>query len=278
MTPGHKGRTGPAHEGRPDSVGSPDQASSEGRSVEHSLRVPGSRERVWNAWTDPALIAGWFVERAVGRPETGGRVTWAWDRFGVEAEQEVIAADAPERLVLRSRQPTGDVTVLEVTLTSHGGEGDETVVRIVQSGFGGGGRGDAAREGARTGWMLALGILRRYSERWYGRSKTEALVLRPVGAGTDAVAALYGNPEEVARWLRLEENRAPAPVLVDAGHEQLRAWDEIDGTLELKAFPSADGGCTVGLRALSWSLLQQQMDVLEQTLATSVESLVQLLE
>lgn len=253
----------------------PDPSEDRGGRVEHEVHVAADPERAWEAWADPAFIAGWFVERAVGRPASGEPVTWAWDRFGIEVQQEVLEADAPERLVLRAPQPGGMLTVLEVTLR---GEGEGTVVRVVQSGFGEGPEGRAAREGTDTGWAMALGILRRWVDRWYGRPKTEALVMRPVAADPRDVAPWYRRPELLAEWLDPSDLDVTGPVLVDAGPERLRAWDELEGTLELKAVPAGGGRCTIGLRALSWSLPQDEMDRLEPRLAAALEALASRLE
>ncbi|MFW6079596.1 MAG: SRPBCC family protein, partial [Gemmatimonadota bacterium] len=162
-----------------------------GPRVEREVRTPADPERVWEAWADPDLIAGWFVERAVNRAEEGGRVTWAWDRFGVEVEQEVLVADSPRRLVLRtlghrsasdeedaagtdddatrgasdggeSVDETGakagdGAHILEVTIEADGGE---SVIRVVESGFGAGAADSSEIEGNDAGWALALAVLR----------------------------------------------------------------------------------------------------------------------
>ncbi len=244
----------------------------EGARVEHEARVGAEAERLWSAWADPARIAGWFVERAVGRAEEGGRVTWAWDRFGLEVEQEVLVADAPGRLVLRSPQPGGGASVLEITLEADGGE---TVVRVVQSGFGEGPEAEAARKGAEGGWVLALAMLGHYVERWYGRTKAEVVVMRPVSVGCEGVAPHYRDPSRLSEWLALEGRSITGPVLAEAGPERLRVWEEIDGTLELKAFPRSEGGCTVGVRAMSWKLSRGEIDRLEPGLAAALDRLVE---
>jgi uncharacterized protein YndB with AHSA1/START domain len=135
----------------------------EGPRVEHELRVAADPARVWSAWTEPSLIAGWFVERAVGRAEPGARVTWAWD---------------------------------------------------------------------------------------------------------------YRAADRLAEWLDLGDRAVPGPVLVDAGPERLLAWPEIEGTLELKAFPVSGGGSMVGLRAMSWALPQAEIDRLQPVLEAAVDRLI----
>ena len=186
--------------GVPDDTGGRPRVEHEGRTVEKATRVNADPGRVWSAWADPERIAGWFVERAVGRAEEGERVTWAWDRFGLEVEHEVVVADEPHRLVLRASGPSGAPRIQEVTLERDGGE---TIVRVVQSGFGEGRDADAAAEGADNGWVIALAMLRHYVEHWFGRSKLalghvdedavvdrKAVERRAVAAKSDRITAI----------------------------------------------------------------------------------------
>ncbi|MFW6202099.1 MAG: SRPBCC family protein, partial [Gemmatimonadota bacterium] len=176
-----------------------------GPRVEREVRIPAEPGRIWEAWADPELIAGWFVERAVDRVEEGGRVTWAWDRFGVEVEQEVLVADSPRRLVLRmpARSQASDgegagdrAHVLEVTIEA---DGDESVVRVVESGFG---AADASEiEGNDAGWALALAVLRHYVLNAYGRSRAELMALRPAPGGCGPARSLFRTAEGLGRWL-----------------------------------------------------------------------------
>lgn len=293
-----------------------------GRRVERETRIAADPEKVWNAWTDPELIAGWFVERAVNRAEEGGRVTWAWDRFGMEIEQEVVVADSPRRLVLRAAE-RGEARILEVTL--EGGVG-ETVVRVVESGFGEGPDVEGEIEGFDAGWAIALALLRRYVERWYGRSKSELIALRPVAGECARVRPYFRTPEGLAEWLTgdaeaggdasaaaADAGRGAAPasapepgaptsarggetaasavdahprelvlrnggtvtgaVLEEAHDEFVRAWEEVDGTLEFKAFAVPGDSCVVGLRAVSWSRSQDEMDRFQPVFDAAVERL-----
>lgn len=264
--------------------------------VECDARVAAEPERVWEAWADPERIAGWFVERAVNRAEEGARVTWAWDRFGLEVEQEVVVADSPRRLVMKTPGPTGGARILEVTLEA---ERSETVVRVVQSGFGDGPAADAAREGTESGWVIALALLGHYVENWFGRSKSELVALRPVARDCTDVAAYHRETARLAEWLttgtarpadadgdgaagsgarrtRLtlrDGGRSTGIVLAEAGSERVRTWEEIGGTLELKAFPVATGGCMVGVRVVSWLLSQREVDRLAAPLEAAVDRL-----
>lgn len=278
--------------GSPERVGDAPEVEHEGRTIEKEVRVDADPGRVWSAWTDPERIAGWFVERAVGRAEEGARVTWAWDRFGVELEQEVVVADEPRRLVLRARGRSGVPQIQEITLER---DGVETVVRVVQSGFGEGPEADDAFEGTDSGWVIALGLLKHYVEKWFGRSKSELMVLRPAPGACGPVGRYYREPKRLADWLGSEpaaagsdgDSSGPStrlalgdgrtitgPVLAEAGSELLRAWNEVGGTLELKAFPAPGGQCMVGVRAVSWKLSQEELDDFESYLADAVDRLV----
>lgn len=285
-TPGGTNGPSKATGGEPASGGRGRAGEHRGRTVENEIGIAADPARVWEAWADPARIADWFVERAVGRATDGGRVTWAWDRFGLEIEQEVLVADPPRRLLLRARDPDRGTSVLEVVLE---GDGGQTVVRVVQSGFGGGPDADAAAEGVDSGWAIALGLLRLYMERWYGRVRSELMVLRPVPAACAAVAPYFRDPARLAEWLTAPPDvgdAAPPPrlelrdgrtitgeVLIDAGSEQLREWRQVGGALELKAFPTGDGGCTAGVRATSWQLSQTELQAWKPYFDAAVERL-----
>lgn len=254
--------------------------------VEDSVTVPVAPTTAWEAWADPQGIAGWFVDRAVGRVEAGARVVWAWERFGLEVEHEVVHAERPTRMVLRAAAPDAAGSVLEVTFREAGGD---TVVRIVQSGFGG---EDA--EGTRSGWALALGVLRHHLEAGYGgRRRTEIIALEEVPLPCASARPYLRTAEGLARWLTTGPPALPpgsageapwtlrggfartGPLIADAGLESLHAWNELEGTLELKAFATGAGSCMVGVRAMSWSRADRPFEAVEAELRSSVRRLAE---
>lgn len=134
------------------------------RRVEAELRTSASPDAVWSAWAEPERTAQWFVDRAAGSAQPGDTLVWLWESFG-EVRYRVEAAEAPRRLVLASAQPP---EVLEVTIRREGGQ---TVLRVVNSGFLDAPEYDDVVAGVRSGWTLALAVLREYLERAFGRPK-----------------------------------------------------------------------------------------------------------
>lgn len=253
---------------------SPDQQDLHaGRRIERGIRIEASPEAVYDAWAEPELIAGWFVQRAVGRARAGARVRWIWDDFGIDEEQEVLVAERGRRLVLRTRDPEGAAQVLEVTLEE---EGTGTLLTLVHSGFAERDGPDPSFEGTASGWTLALAVLRHWCEEHYGAARSEILVLRRVPVPCAAAEPYLTTPEGLARWLGAAAGGGRE--MARAGVESLREWEELRGTVELKAFASVPGECHVGVRVASWGLQQAELERLRPELEASVERLAALLE
>lgn len=253
----------------------PSQETTDSRPrIEKTVAIDASPDRIYEAWADPALIGAWFVERAVGRAERGGRVTWIWERFGLAQEQEVLEAEPGRRLVLRSAPHDGPAQVVEVSL---GPERGGTRLRLVHSGFASG-AGDPTFDGVDSGWTLALRLLRFWAERHYGRPKEELLVLRPVRGACERVRPFYSSVEGRARWLVAEEGLPlEGETLEVAGPEVLRSWDEGRGTLELKAFARDRMECHVGVRAVSWRREPEDLEAFRPAFERPVDRLVEAL-
>ncbi|HUH12407.1 MAG TPA: SRPBCC domain-containing protein [Longimicrobiales bacterium] len=243
-----------------------------GRQIRATVRLAATPDAAYDAWAEPDLIAGWFVQRAVGRAEAGARVRWIWDDFGVEEEQEVLVAERGRRLVLRAPGPDGGAQVLEVALEA---DGAGTLLTLVHSGFGEAEDADQTFEGTSSGWNLALGVLAHWCERYYGAARSELMVLRRVPHACAAVQPYFGTPEGLARWL----GAAPRSgrELVRGRVESLREWEAVRGTVELKAFADVPDECHVGLRVASWGLEQAELERLRPELEEAVERLVALL-
>lgn len=235
-----------------------------GRIIEDEIRIEAPAEDVYAAWADPNEITGWFLGRMDGEMEPGETVTWLWDEDHPGQRQRVLVADAPHRFVTEMELPEG-VSYLEVTIEQEGGH---SVLRLVQSGFGEGPEWDDQFEGMLSGWMIALGILKLFVERYRSRPRHEVLVLRDADYDTSALLDLQRTEQGLARWL----SRSGAPgevgepvrlvlgngstltgtVLRTTACETLWSWDEIEGVVELKAFRGSEWGSKVGVRISSW--------------------------
>jgi len=179
--------------------------------------------------------------------------------------QRVLVADAPHRLVTAMDLPQG-VSYLEVTIEQQEGH---SVLRLVQSGFGEGPDWDDQFEGMLSGWLVALGILKFFAERYFERKRREVLVLADAPFERDELLDLQRTESGLSRWL----TRSGAPggavgepvrlvlengmtltgtVLRNTSSETLWSWDEIEGVMEIKAFRGPHWGSKVGIRISSW--------------------------
>lgn len=242
-----------------------------GRTIQREVTIRAGAEAVWRAWTRPEGLAGWFAEWARGRGTPGSALVLGWDQFGVEATWRVLEADAPRRLVLASEGPHGGPELLEITIRHRGGE---TVLRLVHSGFAPGPETDEVIRGVDSGWEIAFAILKVYLERYPRRSRSELFLMRTLPYDPQRLEAYYADPERLSRWLTRsggpgavgesfgmvlrDGRRMSGQVLAAPGPELALTWDEIEGVLELKAFPYGapdDSGQVpraFGIRVSTW--------------------------
>lgn len=106
--------------------------------IEKTLHLTASRDRVWRAITDPSEISAWFGESAELDLRPGGEGWFGWASHGRFAVRiEVI--QPPERLTWRwARKPEvgiddGESTLVEWTLSDRPEGG--TTLRLRESGF-----------------------------------------------------------------------------------------------------------------------------------------------
>ena len=261
-----------------------------GRVIRDEIRIDAPAEEVYHAWADPEAISAWFMSRMEGRLEVGETVEWFWDNTGTGMSQKVLVADAPHRFVTEVALPQG-VSYMEVTIEQEGGH---SVLRIVQSGFGEGPDWDDQYEGMASGWMLTLGMLKLYLERYRGRPRRELLALGDAPYEQTRLHVLQRSGPGLAEWLtrsgapgsaegdevRLELQNGKTltgTVLRTTPYEALWSWDEIEGVLELKAFRGAYWGSKVGLRVSSWRQDPSVLTDLEGWLKHVVQRLTEVL-
>jgi uncharacterized protein YndB with AHSA1/START domain len=236
-----------------------------GREIRAEVRTRATPDRVWEAWTDPEKIAGWFVDRARGKPEVGTTFTWIFEKFGYEIPYEVVAAEPGRRFALGGEIPGRGPFLLEITIAR---DGAETVVTLVNSGFLDGSGWDEEYEGVASGWRNALAVLKHYVENYFGTSKSSLLVMAPADFAYDRLLPFYATAEGLARWLTTSASiggpgepvalRLPdgdsvtGRVLSKTGWEVALSWEERDAVLELKGFRFGPAGKVVAARVLSW--------------------------
>lgn len=229
-----------------------------GRRVELAWTLPAPGEKVWAAWTDPRHLAGWFCDRAEGVMEPGMTFTWHWDAMATSAPCTVLEVDPGKRFALEAGP-----MLLEVKLV--GGAGPRTGLKLINSGL-----PDAEEEvqGTRSGWLMAVALLKKYLTDYWDLPKKQVFVWREAGFEYSHVIDLYRLPRR-EEWL----GGAP-PVLEDTGSEVALDWVERKGVLELKAFPRL-GKRHVGMRATSWD--GASMDVWPEAIEEALDRLQPLL-
>lgn len=259
-----------------------------GRRVTVELQTTATTDQVWLAWSDPARISQWFVDEASGMCVAKEKVKWRFADFDLLVSFDVLEAVPERRLVLRAAPPgEGKLPrVLEIDIEPIDGKAK---LKLVESGHPEGPEGEDAYQATVSGWTIATATLRLYLERFFGHDKRTRLVMRPTKAPYERIWEYFVNPERVGTWigdltqvgearpyrLRLESGgELTGRFLAVTGREILLGADQIDGTLELKAFPKGDGHA-IGLRALSWRLDDEQMTELAGVLMSALNRLGQ---
>lgn len=261
-----------------------------GRVIRASIRTSASPEEAWKAWADPERIAHWFVDRAKGEPRPGTTFTWFFDKFGYEIPYEVVAAEPNRRFALGGSAPGRGPFLLDITIRTEAGQ---TVVELVNSGFLEGAEWDDEYEGVVSGWKNALAVLKVYLEQYPGRAKRMVLLMRPAVFEYGRLLSFYATAEGLSRWLTSGGSigKVGEPValtlssgeplhglvLVNSGREVTLSWEEVSGTIELKAFSFGPGRRMVGVRILSWQAPPEKLEALEAFFSAALDRLVAIL-
>jgi uncharacterized protein YndB with AHSA1/START domain len=258
------------------------------RQIETEMRTTASPESVWASWADPKRLAEWFADDARGEVRPGGTYTWIFESFGMEMPYQVVDVVEGKRLLL-GPVPGAPPFALEVTIEHGGGQ---TVVRLVNSGFDAGANWDEEYDGIASGWDMALGILRHYVERYFGTPRSSFLVMKPARFQYEHAVRFFTDPSRLEGWLgttarpignvgetvRIDMHGGGSltgRVLVVTKRELAISWQEVNGVLELKAFPAGPAGRMLGLRGCGWGLSGDQARSIEHHLDTALERLVE---
>jgi len=238
-----------------------------GRRLEKEIRIHAPAEKVWEAWADPVKISQWFVDRAEGFAETGATIKWFFDDFNFSMSYHVLRSERGKSYVIRwaDAPPGREPGLFEVTLAHAGGE---TTLRLLESGFREGAEWDQEYEGVSSGWTMALALLKQYAENYFGQARKTWLLLREAEYTHERNVALQRTAEGLARWLTRSGSVAAVGepcrlglqsgetvsgrVLALSNSETCVSWEEVQGTLEFKAF-SMGPKKMIGLRASAWA-------------------------
>jgi len=256
-----------------------------GSLIHAEIETSAAPQQAWEAWADPEKIAQWFVDRATGEAKPGGTMKWFFDDFGLELPYKVLDAVPGSLFVMKWDPPEGDSGILEVRIERRGGA---TVVRLINSGFRDDAQWKEEYEGVVSGWQMSLAILKHYLENYFGRKKTSLLIIRPAAFTYDQLLPYFLEAPKLSKWLtqsgsigksgepvRLdlrEGGKLTGRVLTVTKSEAAISWEEIGGTLELKAFKMGPQRM-LGVRCYSWRLGGNEAKNLETQLSKAVERL-----
>jgi uncharacterized protein YndB with AHSA1/START domain len=219
-----------------------------GRSIEQTIRIKSTPERVWKAWADPQDIANWFVDRAEGEGRAGNTMRWFFDTFGYTMNIPVVESEPGKTFVVAGDDgPDGLPYLMEITITKDGGE---TVMNLVNSGFADDPKKKDTFEGTVSGWKHALAVMKVWLEQYPDRTRHHDLVVRPAAFSWEVLRPLYATPEGRAKWMEPDVSWH-GNVLSDAGREVLLSLPGRDGVVALKAF-SMGPQFMVGLDEMIW--------------------------
>lgn len=190
---------------------SPVPATSDGRTIDLSVQVPGTPEEVWKAIATGAGVTSWFIPFAIEGRE-GGRVEMDFGSFGKE-EATVAAWEPPHRFVYSGGQG-GKALAYEWLVEAR--DGGTCVVRLVNSGFGYGEDWDGEYDGMSEGWLIFLESLRLHLTHHRGQQAHAAvstvMLAGPNQAGWATLCRALGLPTDVAEGAAFRTGD-PAPLL-----------------------------------------------------------------
>ena len=134
-----------------------------GRVIAFTLAIRASRERIWNALTDPEQIAQWSYPEAVevDKLEVGGVYGFITDDAADEDGAEIMEWDPPSRFVFRWYSSEPQPTTVEYELEA---SGNYTLLYFRNSGFMDGPDWDKAYAEDFEGWVALTLALKELVE------------------------------------------------------------------------------------------------------------------
>lgn len=234
------------------------------RKIQSEIRTKATPEQVYEAWADPAKLAGFFVDRAEGKALKGSTYTWFFDTFKYQFPYQVAEAVPGEKLALEANIPGYPPGLIEITIRKEAGE---TVVRLVNSGFTDGAEFDEMFEGMVSGWDLTMATLKHYLENGFGQPRADRFVTR---AAVFEYDALLPHLRASREWLDLKTGRE----LIVTRREVLVEWPEANGVIGLKAFSMGPQGRVAALHANAWGDGRDRLNGIEPRLEAALDRLV----
>lgn len=228
------------------------EKTEETRSVEGTIEIGASPERVWRALTDPRELERWFPLEARVEPGPGGSVWLSWKNEFAGASE--ITAWEPPRLLSYVWGGPEDAPpqMTEFTLEGRGGS---TRLRVVTSGFPADASWDDWVEGTRLGWSFELRSLKTYLEDHDGEERHVVYLRRRVPlAREETNERLFGDDGLI--------RHAPAgrPFDADSAIQFACEMTGPGGLFRLSNEPSPGGRHVATLFASAWGPVGEEMD------------------
>ena len=171
--------------------------TSEGRTIDLSIEVPGTPEEVWETIATGPGIASWFIPMQI-EERLGGEVLMDFGEFGKDTAT-VTAWDPPRRVVFQS----GGERPLAYEWLVEGCDGGTCVVRLVNSGFRADDEFDADFDGMSEGWKIFFANLRLHLTHFRGQRA------RPI------IPTVLATGRRDAVWSSLCEGLGVSPTLTE---------------------------------------------------------------
>jgi len=101
----------------------------EGPVAKVQLLIRKPVREVFEALVDPAITSRFWFSKGSGRLETGKRIRWDWEMYGVHTEVDVKAIEINKRILIEWNGPDNPTTV-EWTFED---KGDDTTFVVVKN-------------------------------------------------------------------------------------------------------------------------------------------------
>ena len=101
------------------------------------MLIRGPAAQVFEAFVDPEITTRFWFTKSSGRLESGKRLRWDWEMYGISVPISVKAIEPNRRIVIEWPADHGAVTTVEWTFAAQ--KDDTTFVGITESGFSGNG-------------------------------------------------------------------------------------------------------------------------------------------
>lgn len=244
--------------------------------ITKEIAIHSPPSKVFAAWTEPDHLARWFTDAVSGWPGVGSNLTFTWKNFGFSVDYKLAEMRPDTKLVFKTRLPGVGTQVLTVNLARRA---PKTIVTLSESGPENH-KTDPKESGVDSGWDMSLGILKNYIESQFGKDRENFFAMLPAQFEFSTIHKLFTTVEGYNQWVSLESEppqkrddkvklrfdggqALTGKVLALTHHEMALSWEEIDGFLELKSFPTGGENKGLCLRGATYSPSQNSVEELE---------------